>query len=83
MAYRVRLDPRVQLQLRDAPPQLQGFAAIIAFLRTDPTSASAACLVIAGADFRTIVVADGRGFLDDQVFEDRQLVVIDELTWLG
>jgi hypothetical protein len=28
-------------------------------------------------------VADGRGFLDHQVFEDRQLVLIDELTWLG
>jgi hypothetical protein len=29
------------------------------------------------------VFADGRGFLDYQIFEDRQLVVIDELTWLG
>ena len=84
MAYRVRLDPQVQPQLRDAPPQLQGFVAgIIAFLRTDPTSATAAFPVIVGEDFRTIVFADGRGFLDYQVFEDRQLVVIDELTWLG
>jgi hypothetical protein len=84
LAYRVRLDARVQIQLRDAPPQLQGFVAgIIAFLRTDPTSASAAFPVIAGDDFRTIVFADGRGFLDYQVFEDRRLVVIDELTWLG
>jgi len=39
--------------------------------------------VIARDDFRTIVFADGRGFLDYQVFKDRQLVVIDELTWLG
>jgi hypothetical protein len=53
------------------------------FLRTDPTSATAAFPVIARDDFRTIVFADGRGFLDYQVFEDRQLVVIDELTWLG
>jgi hypothetical protein len=84
LAYRVRLDPHVQSQLRDAPPQLQGFVAgIIAFLRTDPTSATAAFPVIAGEDFRTIVFADGRGFLDYEVFEDRQLVVIDELTWLG
>ena len=84
MAYRVRLDPRVQLQLRDAPPQLQGFVAgIIAFLRTDPTSASAAFPVIAHDDFRTIIFANGRGCLDYEVFEDRQLVVIDELTWLG
>ena len=34
-------------------------------------------------DFRTIVFANGCGFLDYQVFEDRQLVVIDELTSLG
>jgi hypothetical protein len=27
------------------------------------------------------VFADGRGFLDYEVFEERQLVVIDELTW--
>jgi hypothetical protein len=29
------------------------------------------------------VFADGCGFLDYQVFEDRQLVVLDELTWPG
>jgi hypothetical protein len=51
-AYRVRLDPRVQRQLRDARPQLQGFVAgMIALLRTDPTSASAACPVTAAEDF--------------------------------
>ena len=38
--------------------------------------------VIAGEDYRTIIFADGRGFLDYQVFEDRRLVMIDELTWL-
>jgi hypothetical protein len=84
LAYRVRLDPRVQLQLREAPAQLQGFVAgIVAFLRTDPISVTAAFPVIVGDDYRTIVFADGRGFLDYEVFEDRQLVVIDELTWLG
>jgi len=31
----------------------------------------------------TIVFADGRRCLDYQIFEDRQLVVINELTWLG
>jgi hypothetical protein len=36
-----------------------------------------------GEDYRTITFASGRGFLDYEVFEDRQLVVIDELTWLG
>jgi hypothetical protein len=38
--------------------------------------------VIAGEDYRAIIFADGRGFLDYQVFEDRQLAMIDELTWL-
>jgi hypothetical protein len=28
------------------------------------------------------VFADGHGFLDYEVFEDQQLVVIDELTWV-
>ena len=43
---------------RDAPPQLQGFVAgSIAFLRTDPASATAAFPVIARDEFRTIVEA--------------------------
>jgi hypothetical protein len=37
--------------------------------------------MIIGDELRTIVLADGRGFLDYQVLEDRQLVVIDPLTW--
>jgi hypothetical protein len=83
LAYRVRLTDRVRLQLHDAPPQLQGFVAgIIAFLQADPSAASVAFPVMTGEDYRTIVFADGRGFLDYQVFEDRKLVVIDELTWL-
>jgi hypothetical protein len=39
--------------------------------------------VIAGERYRTIVFADGRGFLDYRVIEDRQVVVIVDLTWLG
>ncbi len=38
--------------------------------------------MIARDDFRTIVFADGHGFLDDQVFEDQGVVVLDRLTWL-
>jgi hypothetical protein len=38
--------------------------------------------VIVGESYRTIVFADGHGFLDYEVFEDQKLVVIDELTWL-
>jgi hypothetical protein len=83
LAYRVRLDPHVQSQLRDAPPQLQGFVAgIIAFPWVDPSGASVAFPVIVGEDYRTIVFADGHGFLDYEMFEEQQLVVIDELTWL-
>jgi hypothetical protein len=60
LAARVRLDPRVQLSSATLPPQLQGFVAgIIAFLRTDPTSASVVFPMIIGDDFRTIVLADG------------------------
>jgi hypothetical protein len=80
LAYRVRLTDRVRLQLQDAPPQLQGF---VAFLQVDPSAASVAFPVITHDDYRTIVFADGRGFLDYEVFEDRKLVVIDELTWLS
>jgi hypothetical protein len=38
--------------------------------------------VITRDDYRTIVFADGRGCLDFEGFEDRKLVVLDELTWL-
>ena len=83
MSYRVRLAERARLQLHDAPPQLQGLVAgIIAFLQVDPSATSVAFPVIVGDDYRTIVFADGHGFLDHQVFEKQRLVVIDELTWL-
>ena len=84
MAYRVLLTEQVRAQLRDAPAQLQGYIdGIVAFLRVDPTSASAAFPVIRGPDYRTIVFADGQGFLDYEVFEDQGMVVLDRLTWLG
>jgi hypothetical protein len=83
LAYRVILDEQVRAQLRDAPAQLQGYIdGIIAFLRTDPSTASVAFPVIAGEHYRTIVFADGRGFLDYRVFEDRQVVVVVNLAWL-
>jgi hypothetical protein len=83
LAYQVRLAQSVRLQLRDAPAQLQGYLdGVIAFLRVDPTAASVAFPVIAGDRFRTIVFADGRAFLDYQVFEDSQVVLIVDLTWL-
>jgi hypothetical protein len=56
---------------------------LVASLRIDPTSAIAAFPVIRGPDFRTIVLAEGQGFLDDEVFEDQGVVVLDRLTWLG
>jgi hypothetical protein len=83
LSYRVRLAERARRQLHDAPPQLQGLVAgVIAFLQVDPSATSVAFPVIVGDDYRTIVFADGHGFLDYQVFEKQRLVVIDELTWL-
>jgi hypothetical protein len=65
LAYRVILDEQVRIQLRDAPAQLQGYIdGIVAFLRTNPSTASVAFPVIAGESYHTIVFADGRGFLD-------------------
>jgi hypothetical protein len=84
LAYRVLLDEQVRVQLRDAPPQLQGYIdGIVAFLRTDPNSASVAFPVIAGEHYNTIVFADGRGFLDYHVFERRRVVVVVDLAWAG
>jgi hypothetical protein len=83
LAYRVILDKQVRAQLRDAPAQLQGYIdGIVAFLRTDPNAASVAFPVIPGESYRTIVFADGRGFLDYRVFEERQVVVVVNLAWL-
>jgi len=39
--------------------------------------------ISSGDDYRTLILADGRGFLDCQVFEDQGLVVFDRLTWVG
>jgi hypothetical protein len=55
---------------------------IIAMLRVDPAGASVAFMVIGGRDFKTIVFAEGRGFLRYHIFEEQRVVVLVHLTWL-
>jgi hypothetical protein len=55
---------------------------IVAFLRVDPSTASAAFSVVGGPDYKTIVFARGRGFLGYQVFESERVVVLVDLAWL-
>jgi hypothetical protein len=82
LAYQVVLARRVGEQLRDAPPQLRGYAAgVVALLRTDPSAGTAAFPVIRGGEYHTIVFPDGRGFLDYRIVEDRRLVVLVDLSW--
>jgi hypothetical protein len=84
LAYRIVVRSRVRQQLSQGPPQLQGYiAGIVAFLRVDPSSASAAFTVIQTEDYRTILFAGGRGFLDYEVVEEEQAVVLLHVTWLG
>jgi hypothetical protein len=83
--YRVIVGLRVREQLRNAPPQLQGYVAgVVAFLRADPTAASAAFTVLGGAEYKTVIfsLAGGHGFLDYQVFEEQRVVVLADLIWL-
>jgi hypothetical protein len=81
--YSVFLTTSVEAQLRNAPPQLQGYVAgIIAALRVDPTAASVFLDIIEGERYRTIIFPGGRGFLDYQVFEDQRLIVLVDLTWV-
>ena len=83
--HRVIVGLRVREQLRDAPPQLQGYVAgVVAFLRADPTAASAAFTVVGGAEYRTVIfsLAGGHGFLDYQVFDEQRVVVLADLIWL-
>ena len=54
----------------------------MAFLRTDPASASVAFVLLGGTDYKTIVFAEGRGFLDYHIFEEQRVVVLVDLTWL-
>jgi hypothetical protein len=55
---------------------------VTAFLRVDPAAASAAFVLVGGSDYKTILSAEGRGFLDYHVFEEQQVVVLVDLTWL-
>jgi hypothetical protein len=81
--YSVFITTSVEAQLRNAPPQLQGYVAgIIAVLRADPTAVSVVFDIIEGDRYRTIIFPEGRGFLDYQVFEDQRLIVLIDLTWL-
>ena len=83
MTYRVLTARKVCEQLKGAPPQLRGYVdGIVAFLRTDPASASVAFVLLGGPDYKTIVFAEGRGFLDYHIFEEQRVVVLVDLTWL-
>jgi hypothetical protein len=83
LAYNVLVGRAVAQQLRDAPGQLQGYVAgIVAFLRVDPTAASVAFTVVSGPGYRTIIFANGRGFLDYEVVEEDKVVLLTALTWL-
>jgi hypothetical protein len=84
--YRVIVGLRVREQLRDAPLQLQGYVAgIVAFLRADPTAASAVFTIVGGSEYKTVIfsLAGGHGFLDYQVFYKQRVVVLADLTWLA
>lgn len=81
---RILVEPEVRVQLDNAPPRLQGLLhGIVAFLRVDPTALSVAFPVIAGPRHYTVVFADGRAFLDYEVFGEYHTVVLLDLVWLG
>jgi hypothetical protein len=83
LTYRVLTARKVREQLEGAPPQLRGYVdGIVAFLRTDPASASVAFVLLGGTDYKTIVFAEGRGFLDYHIFEEQRVVVLVDPTWL-
>ena len=72
----------VHQQLRRAPPELRGYiAGVVALLRADPSVGTAAFPVVRGPAYRTVVFAEGGGFLDYQVVEKRRLVVLVDLSW--
>ena len=82
MAFRVILDEQVLTRLRSASAQLQGYVdGIVAFLLVDPTATSVAFPFVVGPEYQTIVFADGHGFLDYRVFEERKVVVIVGLSF--
>jgi hypothetical protein len=55
---------------------------LIALLRVDPAATSVAFVLVGGGDYKTIIFAEGRGFLDYHVFEEQQVVLLVDLTWL-
>jgi hypothetical protein len=82
LAYNVIVGRKVRQQLEDAPDLLRGYVAgTVAFLRVDPTSASAAFPVIREQELWVIVYPNALGFLRYRVYEDLQLVVLVDLTW--
>jgi hypothetical protein len=48
--------------------------------RGEPTAASVAFEIIEGERYRTIIFPGGLGFLDYQVFEERRLIVLVDVT---
>jgi lactoylglutathione lyase len=84
LTYRVLAARRVRDQLREAPPELRGYVdGIVAFLRVDPTAASVAFVLVGGSDYKTIIFAEGRGFLGYHVLEEQRVVVLVDLAWIG
>jgi hypothetical protein len=82
LAYQVVVARSVHEQLRGAAPELRGYVVgVVALLRADPSVGTAAFPVVRGPAYRTVVLPEGRGFLDYQVVEQRRLVVLVDLTW--
>jgi hypothetical protein len=83
--YRVVILRAARDQLRGAPPLLLGYVdGILAVLRVDPHAATAAFDVrMVDDEFREAIFAGGRGILGFWVLEERQLVAVEHVTWLG
>jgi hypothetical protein len=82
--YRLVLSPRVDQQLCQAPPVLQGhLTGITAILRIDPTAASTMLHIQPDrGDDWTATYGDGRGFLQYRVIETQRLVVVLDWVWI-
>jgi len=83
--YRVVILQTARDQLRDAPPLLLGYVdGVLAVLRVDPDAATAAFDVLVSADgLREAIFAGSRGFLDFRVQEERQVIFVYDVTWVG
>jgi hypothetical protein len=66
LTYRVLTARKVREHLEGAPPELRGYAFVL----------------LGGPDYKTIVFAQGRGFLDCHIVEAQRVVVLVGLTWL-